>query len=77
MWLYHFDSPTPATGYFPFQETVKLQNSAIDASSRALAQSLSRFLKDDVKQMKDTKGYFNKISNDRTYGLGATASNGI
>ena len=30
----------------------------------AITRNLSRFLKDDVKQMKDTRGYFNKISSD-------------
>ena len=30
----------------------------------AITRNLTRFLKDDVKQMKDTRGYFNKISSD-------------
>ena len=29
-----------------------------------MTKNFSRFLKEDIKQMKDTRGYFNKISND-------------
>lgn len=46
------------------QEVVKLQNGVFDSSHKAVSKALSRFLKEDVKQMKDTKGYFNKISAD-------------
>ena len=46
------------------QETIKLQNATIDAAAKAINVNLQRFLKEDVKQMKDTRGYFNKISND-------------
>lgn len=46
------------------QEMIKLQNSVVGRASEALAQDLTKFLREDVKQMKDTKGYFNKISND-------------
>ncbi len=47
-----------------FQETIKVQTTAIDLASKSLAKSFQRFLKEDVKQMRDTRGYFNKISND-------------
>lgn len=47
-----------------FQEIIKLQNAVIDRASRSIVQNLTRFVREDVKQMKDTKGYFNKISND-------------
>jgi len=46
------------------QETIKLQNATIDSAHKAVTRNLSRFLKDDIKQMKDTRGYFNKISSD-------------
>jgi len=46
------------------QETIKYQNSTIDSAYKAITRNLTRFLKDDVKQMKDTRGYFNKISSD-------------
>ena len=47
-----------------FQETLKFQNTLIDQASRSIAKNLTNFLKDDMKQMKETRGYFNKISND-------------
>lgn len=40
-----------------FQEIIKLQNAVVDRASRSIIQNLSRFLKEDVKQMKDTKGW--------------------
>ena len=46
------------------QETIKFQNAALDAASKAINVNLQRFLKEDMRQMKDTRGYFNKISND-------------
>lgn len=46
------------------QETIKLQNATIDATAKSITRNLSRFLKEDIKQMKDTRGYFNKISSD-------------
>ena len=46
------------------QDKIKLQNAVIDASNKAVTKNLQRFVKEDVKQMKDTRGYFNKISSD-------------
>merc|ERR1712110_1028157 len=46
------------------QETIKFQNATLDAASKAINVNLQRFLKEDMRQMKDTRGYFNKISND-------------
>ena len=56
------------------QETIKMQNSTIDSAAKAITRNLSRFLKEDVKQMKDTRGYFNKISNDLDSALYKNAS---
>ena len=46
------------------QDKIKLQNAVIDAANKAVTRNLQRFVKEDVKQMKDTRGYFNKISSD-------------
>ena len=56
------------------QETIKLQNATIDAAAKAINVNLQRFLKEDVKQMKDTRGYFNKISNDLDGALNKNAA---
>ncbi len=47
-----------------YQEVIKLQNAAVEQSTRAVTSAVSRFLAEDVKQLKDTRGYFNKISTD-------------
>jgi hypothetical protein len=39
-----------------FQEIIKIQNAVIDRASRSIVQNLARFVREDVKQMKDTKG---------------------
>ncbi|XP_023330565.1 arf-GAP with coiled-coil, ANK repeat and PH domain-containing protein 1 [Eurytemora carolleeae] len=46
------------------QEALKFQNVIIDQTNSAINKSLSKFLKEDMKKMRETKGYFNKISND-------------
>jgi len=46
------------------QELTKFQNILIDQASRSITKNLTTFLREDIKQMKETKGYFNKISND-------------
>ena len=56
------------------QETIKLQNATIDTVSKAININLQRFLKEDMKQMKDTRGYFNKISNDLDSALNKNAA---
>ena len=43
---------------------MKFQNVIIDQTNSAINKSLSKFLKEDMKKMRETKGYFNKISND-------------
>jgi len=47
-----------------YQEIVKLQNQAVEQTHKAMSKGLSRFLKEDVKQMRDTRGYFSKLSSD-------------
>lgn len=46
------------------QETLKFQNTLIEQASKSITRNLTNFLKEDMKQMKETRGYFNKISND-------------
>ena len=46
------------------QELLKFQNSVIDQANKSITRNLNNFLKEDIKQMKETRGYFNKISND-------------
>merc|ERR1719192_308721 len=46
------------------QELLKFQNTVIDQANKSISRNLNNFLKDDIKQMKETRGYFNKISND-------------
>merc|ERR1719449_80710 len=36
----------------------------MESIGKAVTQSLASFLREDMKQMKETRGYFNKISND-------------
>jgi len=67
----HFssDQETATTNYLnkliqTFQEVLKLQNSVIDQTNKTIGKTLTKFLKEDVKKMHETKGYFNKISSD-------------
>ena len=53
---------------------VKLQNAAFDSATKGLQKVLEKFLREDVKQMKDTKGYFNKISGDLDTALAKNAA---
>ena len=46
------------------QELLKFQNILVDQANRAITKNVTNFLKEDIKQMKETRGYFNKISND-------------
>ena len=46
----------------------------IDQASRTITRNLTKFLKEDMKQMKETKGYFNKISNDLDSALSKNAA---
>jgi len=56
------------------QDVLKLQNVMIDQTDRAINKSLSKFIKEDIKKMRETKGYFNKISNDLDSALNKNAS---
>ena len=47
-----------------FQEIIKLQNTVVEQAHRAVGKGLATFLRNDFKPMKDTKGYFNKLSQD-------------
>jgi Arf-GAP/coiled-coil/ANK repeat/PH domain-containing protein len=46
----------------------------IDQANRSITRNLTKFLKEDMKQMKETKGYFNKISNDLDSALSKNAA---
>ena len=46
------------------QELLRFQNTLIDQASKTITKNLTGFLKEGMKQMKETRGYFNKISND-------------
>jgi len=56
------------------QEVTRFQNTLIDQASRSVSRNLNKFLKEDMKQMKETKGYFNKISNDLDSALNKNAA---
>ena len=56
------------------QEVIKMQNNLIDSCHKSASKSMSKFLKDEVKQMKDTRGYFNKISTDLDSALAKNAA---
>jgi len=56
------------------QEVTRFQNTLIDQASRSVSRNLTKFLKEDMKQMKETKGYFNKISNDLDSALNKNAA---
>ena len=53
---------------------MRFQNLLIDQTSRTVSRNLSKFLAEDIKQMKETKGYFNKISNDLDSALNKNAA---
>ena len=53
---------------------VKLQNVAFDSAVKGLQKVVEKLLREDVKQMKDTKGYFNKISGDLDTALAKNAA---
>ena len=57
-----------------FQETIKLQNTVVEQAHRAVGKGLATFLRNDFKPMKDTKGYFNKLSQDLDSALYKNAS---
>ena len=46
------------------QELLKFQNTLVDQANRTITRNVTNFLREDIKQMKETRGYFNKISND-------------
>ena len=46
------------------QEHLKFHNTLVDQANKSIAKNLDSFLRGDMKQMKETRGYFNKISND-------------
>ena len=46
------------------QELLKFQNTLLDQANRTITRNVTNFLREDIKQMKETRGYFNKISND-------------
>jgi len=56
------------------QELTKFQNILVDQASRSITKNLTSFLREDMKQMKETKGYFNKISNDLDSALSKNAA---
>lgn len=57
-----------------FQETIKFQTTLLDGVSKGVAKNLSRFLREDMKPLRDTRGYFNKISNDLDSALNKNAA---
>jgi len=56
------------------QEITKFQNILIDQANKSIIKNLTTFLREDMKQMKETKGYFNKISNDLDSALSKNAA---
>lgn len=46
------------------QEVTQLQNALVDSAGKCVQAGLAKFVREDIRQMKDTKGYFNKISSD-------------
>ena len=46
----------------------------IDETNRTIGNFISKFLKEDMKKMHETKGYFNKISNDLDTALSKNAA---
>lgn len=56
------------------QENLKYQNLLIDQANRCVSKNLTGFLNKDFKQMKETRGYFNKISNDLDSALSKNAA---
>jgi len=73
------DQETTTTNYLnkliqSQQEILKYQNVIIDQTNRTVTNSITKFLKEDVKKMRETKGYFNKISNDLDSALNKNAA---
>jgi len=73
------DQETPTTSLLnkliqTLQEILKFQNMIVDQTNRTIMKSLSKFLKEDMKKMHETKGYFNKISNDLDSALSKSAA---
>ena len=73
------DQETDTTGSLnkmihTLQEVTKYQNVLIDQANRCITKNLTVFLREDMKQMKETKGYFNKISNDLDSALSKNAA---
>merc|ERR1719153_512230 len=56
------------------QEVTKFQNILLDQANKCISKNLTVFLREDMKQMKETKGYFNKISNDLDSALNKNAA---
>jgi len=56
------------------QEVTKFQNILLDQANKCISKNLTVFLREDMKQMKETKGYFNKISNDLDSALSKNAA---
>ena len=52
----------------------KFQNILLDQANKCISKNLTIFLREDMKQMKETKGYFNKISNDLDSALSKNAA---
>ena len=51
-----------------------MQNNLMESMHKSVNKSMSKFLKEEVKQMRDTKGYFNKISSDLDSALAKNAA---
>ena len=57
-----------------FLQVTKFQNILLDQANKCISKNLTVFLREDMKQMKETKGYFNKISNDLDSALSKNAA---
>ena len=55
-------------------QVTKFQNILLDQANKCISKNLTVFLREDMKQMKETKGYFNKISNDLDSALSKNAA---
>ena len=47
-----------------FQELLKFQNSLVVHGCKEITATVSTFIKENMQQMKETRGYFNKLSRD-------------
>lgn len=56
------------------QEVVKLQSMLIDQANKAVCKGLADYLRKDFKPLKDTRSYFNRISNDLDSALNRNAA---